>query len=72
MLHIHGVKVGSERNYDNVALVTMTSGDQTPIVYMNMMGGSERMDGDKFDILRVLAQPSLDNCDRYDFGEIDI
>ena len=27
---------------------------------------------DKVDILSVLAQPSLDNGDRYDFGEIDI
>ena len=60
MLRIHGVKVGSERNY--VALVTMTSGDQTSIVYLNMIRwveilhrGSERMDGDKVDILRVLA-----------------
>ena len=27
---------------------------------------------DKVDILRVLAQPSLDNRDGYDFGELDI
>ena len=76
MVRVHGVKAGSERNY--VALVTMTSGDETSVVYLNR---SERKFSivdpkvwleDKVDILMVLAQPSLDNRDRYDFREIDI
>ena len=69
------MKAGSERNY--VALVTMTSGDETS-VYLNRSGrkfsivDEKEWMVDKVDILRVLAQPSLDNRDRYDFGEIDI
>ena len=71
VLRIHGVKAGSERSY--VALVTMTLGDQTSMDgwKFSIVDPKEWM-VDKVDILRVLAQPSLDNCDRYDFGEIDI
>ena len=56
----------------------MTLGDETSVVYLNKSGRKfSIMDPkewlvDKVDILRVLAQPSLDNRDRYDFGEIYI
>ena len=76
MVCVNGVKAGSERNY--VALVTMTSDDETSVVYLNRSGRKfstvdpKEWMVDKVDILRVLAQPSLDNRDRYDFGEIDI
>ena len=76
VVRVHGLKAGSERNY--VALVTMTSGDETSVVYLNRSGWKFSIVDpkewlvDKVDILRVLAQPLLDNRDRYDFGEIDI
>ena len=75
VVRVHRVKAGSERNY--VALATMTSGDETSVVYLNRSGRKFSIVDpkewlvDKVDILRVLAQPSLDNRDRYDFGEID-
>ena len=76
MFRIHGVKAGSEFNH--VALVTMTSGDKEVHRLpeqdgwkFSIMDPKEWM-GDKADILRVLAQPSLDNRDRYDFGETDV
>ena len=37
VVRVHGVKAGSERNY--VALVTMTSGDETSIVYPGLYAG---------------------------------
>jgi len=73
---VHRVKAGSEWNY--VALVTMTSGDETSIVYLNRSGQKFSIVDpkewlvDKVDTLRVLAQHSLDNRDRYDFRETDI
>ena len=50
----------------------------TVVIYLNRSGRKFSVVDpkeclvDKVDILRVLAQPSLDNRDGYDFGEIDI
>ena len=73
---VHGVTARSASNY--VALVAMSSGDLTVVIYLNRSGRKFSIVDpkewlvDKVDILRVLMQPSLDNGDRYDFGEIDI
>ena len=75
VVHVHGVKARSASNY--VALVAMSSGDLTVVIYVNRsgrkfcIGDPKEWLVDKV-ILRVLAQPSLDNRDGYDFGEIDI
>ena len=48
------------------------------VVYLKRSGGkffivdTKEWLVDNIDIQRVLPQPSLDNRDRYDFGEIDI
>ena len=76
MVRVHGVKARFASNY--FARVAMSSSDLTVVIYLNRSGRKfsivdpkEWLD-DKVDILRVLAQPSLDNLDGYDFGEIDI
>ena len=54
-----------------------SSGDLTAVIYLNRSGrkfstvDQKEWLVDKVDILRVLGQPSLDNRNRYDFGEID-
>ena len=76
MVRVHGVKARSASNY--VAIVAMSSGDLTAVIYLNRSGRKfSIVDPNEWlvyqvDILRVLAQPSLDNRDRDDFGEIDI
>ena len=68
MVRVHGVKARSVSNH--VALVA--------VIYLNRSGRKFSMVDpkewlvDKVNILRVLAQPSLDNRDGYDLGEIDI
>ena len=75
VVRVHGVKARSASN--DVALVAMSSGDSSHI-YLNRSGRKFSIVDlkewlvDKVDILRVLAQPSLDNRDGYDFGELDI
>ena len=76
VVRVHGVKARSASNY--VALVAMSSGDLTAVIYLNRSGRKFSIVDpkewlvDKVDILRVLAQPSLDNRVGYDFGELDI
>ena len=76
VVRVHGVKARSASNY--VALVAMSSGDLTVVIYLNRSGQKfcildpKEWLVDKVNIFRVLAQPSLDNRDGYDFGEIDI
>ena len=71
---VHGVKAGE--NY--VAMVMSTGCDDISVVYLKRSGGkffivdTKEWLVDNIDIQRVLPQPSLDNRDRYDFGEIDI
>ena len=76
MVRVHGVKARFASNY--VALLAMSSGDLTVVIYLNRSGRKFSIVDpkewlvEKVNILRVLAQPSLDNRDGYDFGEIDI
>ena len=65
---VHGVKARSASNY--VALHLSPCLQVAALIYLNV--DPKEWLVDKVDILRVLAKPSLDNRDGYDFGELDI
>ena len=71
VVRVHGVKARSASKLSPCLQVTT-------LIYLNRSGRKfsivdpKEWLADKVDILRVLAQPSLDNRDGYDFGELDI